>query len=341
MTEKFIPQSRSAILGNVAKVASIVLIAFTQTQFVSSSFAQSSGAVPATCAINAGNSTMTCTTTVALTGITGNFTGGTLTLSGSGTQPPTGVSPTCTAITPGSQTVSQNAAAAALNANCTGATSYQWYTGSSPANGVAIAGATGATFTPSTAATGASVYSVRATNTTGSTDNSAAATVTVQAVIQPPVTGGTCASGNPRVIVNFTKDAQNFTYQSIVGSGSGSLNSGQGTHVTQITVGPTSTDTTLNHRYTATWGIVQDDTTTFSNRTVSLSQTCGDFSPDKIVFANTPSGNFALVTRDDAARADGSTLVVTPGVWYINVRNDDCPAGTNCSITGIYTNRNR
>ncbi len=154
---------------------------------------------------------------------------------------------------------------------------------------------------------------------------------------------GACPAGssNPRVAVGFTQAAQNFTSQQIVGSAYGAYATGAGTHVTRITVGPTSTDTTLNHQYTATWGIVQDDTTTFSNRTVSLSQICGDFSADKIVFTNTSSGNFALITSDDAARASATTKVVTEGTWYINVRNDDCPAGTNCSITGIYTNRNR
>jgi hypothetical protein len=190
-------------------------------------------------------------------------------------------------------------------------------------------------------ATGTSVLTCRASGTpSGSIPPASFDTLTLSSVNQG---SGACPAGspNPRVSVRFTQDAQNFIYQRIVGSASGAYATGAGTHVTRITVGPTSTDTTLNHQYTATWGIVQDDTTTFSNRTVSLSQICGDFSADKIIFTNTSSGNFALITSDDAARASASMKVVTEGTWYINVRNDDCPAGTNCSISGIYTNRNR
>ncbi len=244
--------------------------------------------------------------------------------------------PVCSAISPSTQTVALNGVAAALNANCVGATSYQWFSGTSPATGTLISGATAATYAPPTSALGTLTYSVRATNATGTTDNTSSAAVTIGGGAPCPV-----GSGNPRVTVTFTQAAQNFTYQSIIGSAFGTPTNGAGTHITQITVGPTTTDTTLNHQFLATWGIVQDDTTTFSDRTVSLSQICGDFSTDKIVFTNTQGGTFSMITVDDAARATATRKVVTPGVWYVNVRNDTCPDGANCSITGIYTNRNR
>jgi hypothetical protein len=190
-------------------------------------------------------------------------------------------------------------------------------------------------------ASGTSVLTCRASGTpSGSITPPAVGTLTLGS-LSPG--SGACPAGssNPRVTVGFTQAAQNFILQRIEGSAFGTYATGAGTHVTRINVGPTSTDTTLNHQYKATWGIVQDDTTTFSSRTVSLSQICGDFSADKIVFTNTLGGSFSLITSDDAARANATTKVVTEGVWYINVRNDDCPTGTNCSITGIYTNRNR
>jgi large repetitive protein len=411
----------SVKFGNLTAVA---LIALTQTQFVSSATAQ--GAALANCALSAGTSIITCTTTSPLTGVAAPAESGTLTLRGAGVQgpvcsggltanPQTGLPPNvataialtacaqsadrasfdyrwvppavsgggvglgsatatlaagqsvtysvdvcastaanalctrattsaitpagppvCAAISPSQQTVSPNAVAAALNANCAGATSYQWFSGASPATGTLISGATNATYAPPTSVLGTFTYSVRATNATGTTDNTSNATVIVAGGSACPV-----GSGNPRVTVTFTQPAQNFVRQNITGSAFGTLANGAGTHITQITVGPTSTDTTLNHRYLATWGIVQEDTTTFSNRTISLSQICGDFSADKIVLTNTQDGNFELITVDDAARASATRKVVTPGVWYINVRNDTCPDGANCSITGIYTNRNR
>jgi hypothetical protein len=244
--------------------------------------------------------------------------------------------PICSAISPPLQTAAPNSVAVPLNANCAGATSYQWFEGASPATGTPISGATSATYTPPTLVLGTFTYSVRATNVTGVTDNTNSATLIVAGGAACPAN-----SGNPRVSVTFTQGIQNFVRQTIIGSAFGTLTNGPGTHITQIMVGPTTTDTTLNHQFLATWGIVQEDTTTFSNRTVSLSQICGDFSPDKIVFSNSLGGQFELITVDDAARASAVRKVVTPGIWYINVRNDDCPDGFNCSITGVYTNRNR
>jgi hypothetical protein len=421
MTKKFIPALLRAMSTSAHAAVAIVVVVAAQTQFVTSASAQRSGAVPATCSINAGNSTMTCTTTVSLTGVTGSFAGGALTLSGSGPQGPvcsglltatpstvpvnvatavtltacaqstdrasfdyrwvspatagnsigagsvtatlaatqsaaysvdvcatsaatalcTRVSatvtaagpPVCTAIAPAIQSVSQNAAATALSANCSAATSYQWYLGASPLTGAAISGATSASYTPSTATLGSATYSVRATNANGSTDNTNSAVVSVSA--QSTCTSG---GGTPRVTVAFTQAAENFIYQSIVG---------QGTHATRINVGAQATDSTTTHRYTATWGIVQDDNTTFSNRTVTLSECINDFSPSAIVLVdNFLGGNVALVTEDDPRARSATNPTGPPALkfnktYYINVRNNDCPAGANCSITGIYTNRNR
>jgi hypothetical protein len=211
-----------------------------------------------------------------------------------------------------------------LTANCTNATSYQWYSGSTFSTRTAITSATAATYAPSTSTTGTTTYWVAATNTGGTTDPTTGASVTVSS---PP--SGTCPSPEPRASANFT-GSLSYQYAAIVGSG---------IHVTKITVG--ANDTTIGKNILPSYLFTQDDTTTFANRTVTLSQTCNDFSPNaRVLLTNSLGGSLSFVTQGDA-RASATIATMTPGVWYINVRNDNCPAGVNCSISGQWVNWNR
>ena len=300
--------------------------------------AQTSGAVPATCTISSSN-TLTCSVTMNLSGVAGTFSGNALTLAAGSTPPPSptppapapSTPPTCTAISPGSQSVVQSSALSPLSANCVGATSYQWYTGgsSAPASSPShtpIAGETNALYFPSSGAVGTTTYWVSATNSSGTTDNPASATVTVSA----PVVSSVCPAGEPRVSTNFATYATNFTYQPIFGNS---------VFVMKLTVA--AGDTTLGKTILPVFGFTQDDTTAFSNeRTVSVSRVCNDFSASAIVTSGRISGGTYFVTTGDAR---GSSLIPTlsPGVWYINVRNDSCPGSENCSISGIWRNWNR
>jgi hypothetical protein len=384
-------------------------------------FAQSSGSVPATCSINAAGTSLTCTTTVALSGVSGSFANNTLTVTGqaSGPQctgglsatPSSGITPnvataislqacsgntnrsslnfrwvspatavsgsdpwfgtatatlssgqsttysvdvcdgpsgtalctrvtsgavsatgatsfTCSAISPStSQVVAVNASSTPLNANCSGATSYQWYSGTSPANGSPISGATGASYTPPTSTAGSFNYSVRATNASQQTaDSPNSVSVTVQS--NPPT--GCNIAGEPRVTVNYTTSVQNFTKQA---GGPG------GIHVIKVTVAPG--DTSIGKQYPPSYGFTQDDTTTYSDRTITVSQTCADFSASaQKVTQGFASGTIRLVTSGDSRSGQQGIGTVSPGVWYINTRNDTCVAGANCSFTGIYRNFN-
>jgi hypothetical protein len=385
--------------------------------------AQTSGAVPATCTINANNTALTCTTTVSLSGVAGAFAGGALTLTGAASGPqcnggltaspqsnltpntPTAISmqacpsntnrssldfrwvtpaaaaqgqdpwfggatatlasgasvtysvdvcestsPTanctrvttspitatggsqisCNAISPASQTVNVGVTANALNANCSGATGYQWFTGSSPATGTPISGATGATYTPPTSSAGTTTYSVRASNGSQNFDNSSSASVTVNQVQDPP--GGCSIAGEPRVSVNYTTDVLNFAKQQILGPG---------VHVTKVTVG--TNDSSIGKQYPPTFNFTQDDTTLYSQRTVSLSRTCNDFNPAtaQILVTGADTSTVTLVTTGDSRSGRTRVGTVSPGVWYITIRNDTCAAGTNCSFTGIWRNWNR
>ncbi len=381
--------------------------------------AQSSGNVPATCSINAAGTSLTCTTTVSLSGVSGSFTGNTLTVTGQASGPQCNggltatpstnltanvatsislqacpsntnrsslnfrwVSPatatsgsdpwfgsatatlgagqstsysvdvcdsavggsctrvsatvsaagassfTCSAISPSaSQTVNQGIAATPLNANCSGATSYQWYLGTSPATGSVISGATSASFTPPTTNTGTSNYSVRATNSSQQTADSPNS---VSVTVQQPQGGGACTlAGEPRVSVNYATAVQNFAKQA---GGANSI------HVIKVTVA--NGDTSIGKQYPPSYGFTQDDTTTYSNRSVTVSQTCGDFSATaQQVTGGFASGTIRLVTTGDSRSGQQGIATVTPGVWYINTRNDTC-AATNCSFTGIYRNFN-
>jgi hypothetical protein len=230
--------------------------------------------------------------------------------------------PVCTAIT-GTQSVVQNGSASALGASCSNATSYQWYQGASVATGTAISGATGATYIPSTASIGTFSYVVRATNGSGFTDNNAAATVTVSSAGGGGL--GNCASlGEPRLRSAFNASA-NFTNVRIEGSG---------IYVIQITV--SATDSTNGRGLLPGLSFTQDNQTAGSNRTVTLSRTCNDFSANaRVIASGSTDASTQFRTAGDTARAP-SVIPLSEGIWYLNVRNDTCPLGTNCSMSGIW-----
>jgi hypothetical protein len=300
--------------------------------------AQSTGAVPATCAINTSGTGLSCTLAINLSGVTGAFANGALTLSAGAPAPQ--AAPNCNAITPSSQVAVLNATnLVALSANCPNATSYQWYSGASIAGGTLIPGATGAVYSPPTTALGTIAYQVQATNGVGTTDNVSSATVTINASPPPsppppppPPPPTSCPAGEPRISPAFTAST-NFVYQSIVGSGASSV------FVAKITLG--ANDTTTNKNILPSFLFQQDDTTVFSDRTVTVSQTCNDFSPSaRVIMSGQLGGSMSFVTTGDP-RASASVATLSPGVWYINVRNDTCPQFTNCSISGIWRNWNK
>jgi hypothetical protein len=381
--------------------------------------AQSSGAVPATCTINASGTSLTCTTTVTLSGVSGTFSGGSLTVTGAAAGPqcnggltasPTSISAntataislqacpsntnrsslnfrwvspatqasgsdawfgsatatlgagasinysvdvcdsaaanaactrvtspaitaaggtfTCSSITPSAtQSVVVGSSATALTANCSGATSYQWYIGASPSTGTAISGATAQSYVPPTSSVGSTAYSVRATNANQQTADSPNS-VTVN--VSQQQTGG-CPAGEPRIVVAYSRDVLNFTKQTVIGNGM---------HITQVNV--LSSDSSIGKQYPPSFGYSQDDTTAYSNRTISVSPNCGDFTSGsaQIVRSGFPTGTIKLVTAGDSRSGSPGHATVGPGTWYINLRNDSCDPGVNCSFTGIYRNFN-
>lgn len=398
-------------------VGAFVVAVASSAIVVSSASAQSSGTVPATCTINAGGTSLTCTTTVSLSGVNGTFSNGALTLNGqaagptcsggvtatpssvtadtataiqlnacpnntnrsqlnfrwvspanaSGNDPwigsatatiaaggsaqyavdvcasadpsaactrvtatvtAPGASFSCGAVSPATQTVFQNSAPQLLSVNCPGATSYQWYVGTSPASGSVISGATQSTFSPPTANVGTVTYSVRGTNGQTNADSTSPASVTVQ--VQQP--SGSCPAGEPRVTVNWGGSSNtavsNFAYQSITGNG---------VHVTRVNVGAVNSSGLV---YPPSYSYTQDDTRTYSDRRVTVSQSCDDtVAGGQVVATGYPTGVVNLVTNGDSRGTLQGYARVTPNsTWYIIVRNENCPAGSNCSFTGIYRN---
>jgi hypothetical protein len=375
---------------------------------VSNSQAQSSGAVPGNCTVNAAGTELTCTTTVRLSGVSAAFANGQVTLQGGPTGPacngglvitsptsttiPSGTATavqldacpsntnraglnyrwlapaqpasanssawlgsatvtlaagerrafvvdvcadatagaactrvssaeligqgavSCGAVSPATQTVNQNAAAAALTASCTGATSYQWYAGNPTAGGVAVNGATGVSFTPPTSAIGTVAYFVRGSNGTTTSDSPAGGAVTVQAVVG----GCNLPIG---MDVAYGTSAQ-LTDRSSVGPGA--------VFVTKITVG--AGDSTIGRQLLPNYYFYYNDNSTFSDRTITVSKTCGDFtSAEAIQMGQGISGTVRFVTTGDT-RGGPQIPTLTPGVWYVNMRSDTCPAGVNCSF---------
>lgn len=137
--------------------------------------------------------------------------------------------------------------------------------------------------------------------------------------------------GEPvRVELTYATPVENFRFQRL---------EGMSTHITRIVVSPGDSSVDLTTPPGFSW--TQDDTTTYSLRTLSISRRCGDFGPGAQIYANGfQSGAISVLTADDprAASARINELVVSPGVWYINLRNDECPEATNCSFSGIWRN---
>jgi hypothetical protein len=222
----------------------------------------------------------------------------------------------CGAVSPATQTVNQNAAATALTASCSGATSYQWYAGNPAAGGTAVSGATAASFTPPTSAVGTVTYFVRGSNGSTTSDSAAGGAVTVQ---QPP-SGGTC---NLPIGMDIAYGTSNqLTDRSSVGPGA--------VFITRITVG--AGDSTIGRQLLPNYYFYYNDNSTFSDRTITVSKTCGDFtSAEAIQMGQGISGTVRFVTTGDS-RGGPQIPTLTPGVWYVNMRSDTCPAGVNCSF---------
>jgi hypothetical protein len=232
----------------------------------------------------------------------------------------------CGAVSPSSQSVAQNTNATALSVSCPGATSYQWYLGTSPTNGSALSGATQSTYTPTTASVGTANYSVRAFNSVQATADS---TASASVIVSAPPQG--CPAGEPRATVNWggtsNTSSLNFRYQSITGNG---------VHITRVNVGSVSSSAM---QYPPAYSFTQDDTTTYSERKITVSQSCSDAVGGQVVSTGFPTGVINLVTPGDARAAQQGYATVTPNsTWYIILRNENCAATSNCSFTGIYRN---
>ncbi len=217
----------------------------------------------------------------------------------------------CGAVTPGSQTVNQNGTVSPLTASCTGATSYQWYAGNPAAGGVAVNGAIAASFTPPTSTAGTVTYFVRGSNGSAVSDAPSGGTVIVQSVVASGCTlpiGMDVAFGTSQQLVDRTAPL----------------------FITKITV--SAGDSTIGKQLLPNFYFYYNDNSTFSDRTITVSKTCGDFtSPEAIQLGQGPLGTVRFVTTGDS-RGAPSLPTLSPGVWYVNLRSDTCPANAVCSF---------
>jgi hypothetical protein len=170
---------------------------------------------------------------------------------------------------------------------------------------------------------------VRAFNSSqAQADSTASGSVTVQA----QQSSGACPAGEPRATVNWggtsNTSSLGFSYQSVIGTG---------VHVTRVNVGAVNSS---NMQYPPGYSFTQDDTSTYSNRRITVSQSCDDTAPGgQVVSSGYPTGVVNLVTNGDARGTLQGYARVTPNsTWYIILRNEDCPSGTNCSFSGLYRN---
>ncbi len=226
----------------------------------------------------------------------------------------------CGPVSPETQTVLLGAATQSISAVCAGATGYQWYTGRPP-NGTAVTGATLATYTPPSSTLGTSTYYLSATKGADSAVSITGGTVTVQPG------GSACqASGEPRLVTAFGNSIQLTDIdgrRDLFPTGPGRI------FVTQITVSPT--DTTVGRQLVPNFYFYYNDNSTFADRTMTLSRTCADFGPSSTALGTAIQGTVRFVTEGDS-RASPSVPTLSPGVWYINLRSENCPVGVNCSF---------
>ena len=220
--------------------------------------------------------------------------------------------PTGCAITPFSPTVAVGATQL-LTVSCTAGTSlaYQWFKGNTPING-----ATSASYAvPSsdTATSGSQVYNANVRNSI--TVVNASANVIVANVTQP---SGCTSSGSASGVI----DAGAQSVQNI-----GTLYGTTTTYIVRLTV-PQSASTSGGLLAQIAHAEAPSNQRAF--RTVVLSKCAGDMtSTDAIVLSSNSIGASTEVSINDAGRG---AVNITAGTWYVNVRNNACPANQACNV---------
>jgi uncharacterized RmlC-like cupin family protein len=222
-----------------------------------------------------------------------------------------GLAPSGCAAT-GGRTYVQNAAAAALNANCTAGgavASWQWYRNSVDANagGSAIGGATSANYLPSTATPGTTYYYAVASNGSGaSVTNTQAVTVNAIVAAAPSgcsgLGGGTYTLGAAAIALSASCSAGGAVaswqwYSNAANSNTGGSAIGGATNSTYIP--PTTSVGTTYYYAVASNGVGSSSTNT---QTVTVN-TSGDYCSvysNVVTVAGTPAilgqgiGSFAV-----------------------------------------------
>lgn len=242
------------------------------------------------------------------------------------------VQPTGCNVLPATQTINQNAAPQEITASCTShatnptALTYKWYDNAQFTGAIL---ATGQTYSPPTTSIGTRTYYAKIENASQQLGALASgATVNVQT----PSGGMSCQQAGIANVVNI-----NYTYRQY--SRNLATITGNGVWVLEIVVpaGASSIAASSVPRLALT----QLDTNGFANRTMTLSRSCGDFSPGNSVLlaSGTTQPKGYLVTADDLNRLTGvGRGVVTAGqTWYLNVRNDDCTASGFATCNFAYT----
>jgi hypothetical protein len=289
----------------------ITIIVMPIALFASVGHAQTTS--PTNCVFAAGSNIVTCATNNAATG---TFAPNTFTLTG-GT---TGSGFSCSAVTPESQTVQLGAATQQISGTCAGATGYQWYRGSPSSGGTPVSGATNASFTPPSSQEGTSTYYLTGTKAGETKQSITGGTVTVLP------RDGPCPAGEPRLVTPFSATLQKVDLdKGVFGPNP--------VFVARITISPT--DSTAGRQLLPSFNFYYNDNSPpFQQRTVTLSQSCGDFSASATLLGVGEIGAFSFVTSDDPRTTGNSIRFPSAGVWYINMKNNDCAAGTSCSSFG-------
>lgn len=208
---------------------------------------------------------------------------------------------------------------ATLQANCTTgglATSYRWFK-----NGIEQVTKQSQIYTVDSSETqtaGTLSFTVKGVNSAGSSDESAAQSIQIAA----QASGGInyCPNNQqPSSSLDASLPYARIYSTNLVGSST--------YFVVKLTV-PSSGASTVG-RYTAQIQHAQSSGSTPTLRTITLSKNLCDFTSTAI-FAATASSSSAFDFTIQDQRAGFSNL--TPGTWYINVRNDACGAGTACNM---------
>jgi hypothetical protein len=243
-------------------------------------------------------------------------------------------------VTPATTTIEQGTTAS-LSVNCAAGTgagsgiSYQWLR-----NGSAIAGAVSPSYTLSaindTAAAGVNNYTVQLSNAAPSNVTTSAASVTI--TLPTPRTVDYCPTTPVRYVIAASETFKKIYTTDYVGTyGAGD------DFIVQIDV--SASDSTVG-RFVASVGFT-DYGANRGGRFVTLSKSKCDYNDPPAAYwlsgnffgvktpANSAAGSIAL--GQDTRGADAR---LTPGTWYLNMRNapGSCPSGQSCHAVIQWSN---